>query len=62
MKKYEIIIISNFGEKQFASSSRNAKKHLQDNGGHTCKVFTNTGKQISECRYSPEFGYYYCTI
>lgn len=59
MKTYKILVISDFNEKEFTSTSRNAKKHLQDNGGHTCKVFTAEGKQLSECRHSAEFGYYY---
>lgn len=59
MRTYKILVISNFNAKEFASTSRNAAKHLRNNGGHTCKVFNGAGEQISECRYSAEFGYYY---
>lgn len=60
MKKYKIIVESNFNEIEFESSSRNAKQHLINNGGHTCKVFDKNGTQLSECKYSDEFGYTYC--
>lgn len=43
---------------RFESNSRNAKKHLRDNGGNQCLVFTKSGKLISGARYSDEAGYY----
>lgn len=47
--------------KQFVSSSRNAKQHLREHGGHTCTVRDSSGKIISQCKYSCEGGgkYYY---
>ena len=56
--KYTVKVISNFNATEFESNSRNAKKHLVDNGGHICKVYNGKGEQISECRYSDELGYY----
>ena len=60
--KYTVKVISNFNVTEFESNSRNAKKHLIDYGGHTCKVYNRKGKQISECRFSDEFGFYRCTF
>ena len=60
--KYKVKVISDFNVTEFESSSRNAKKHLIDYGGHTCKVYNGKDEQISECRYSDEFGYYRCNF
>lgn len=56
--KYIVTVSDNNNVSWFESNSRNAKKHLIDNGGHTCKVYNKKGEQISECGYSDEFGYY----
>ena len=60
--KYIVKVISDFNATEFESSSRNAKKHLIENGGHTCKVYNRKGEQVSECRYSDEFGFYRCNF
>lgn len=60
--KYTVKVISNFNVTEFESNSRNAKQHLIENGGHTCKVYNRKGEQVSECRYSDEFGYYRCNF
>lgn len=62
MKKFVITIISNFNTVTFSSSSRNAKKHLRNNGGNMCIVKTISGTIVSCCKYSPENGFYYTTF
>ena len=57
MKKYIIEIDGN----QFESQSRDAKKHLRNNGGNKCTVWQKD-KKISEAHNSPEFGIHSVTI
>ncbi len=59
MKKY---IVATNETSEFESNSRDAKKHLRENGGDICNVYNKSGKLISQARNSAEFGIYSCTI
>lgn len=59
--RYNVLVIGNHTIAWIESNSRNAKKHLTENGAHTCKVFNNQGVQLSEYRSVNGYGYY-CEI
>lgn len=43
-KKYEVVVIDDFGEVQgFVSASRNARKHLKENDGIIVEIYSRNG-------------------